>query len=63
MARLSAFHLSVRRPTRTFSKPSEFSIHQNRVAHIAVPMLYSTTRLAPRSVAAKRGLKLRYQAS
>jgi hypothetical protein len=31
--------------TDTFSKPKDLSIHQKRVAHIAVPMLYSTTRL------------------
>jgi hypothetical protein len=46
MARLSAFHLSnPPSSTETFSKPSDLSIHQKRVAHIAVPMLYSTTRL------------------
>ena len=40
MARPSAFHLS--KPpssTKALSKPSDFSIHQNRVAHIGVPML------------------------
>ena len=32
--------------TATFSQPSDFSIHQNRVAHIAEPIEYSTIRLS-----------------
>ena len=45
--RPSNFHLSSPpSSTDTVSKPSDVSIHQNRVAHIGVPMLYSTTRLS-----------------
>src|ERR1700742_3354755 len=40
MARPSAFHLSnPPSSTAAFSKPSEESIHQKRVAHIGVPKL------------------------
>jgi hypothetical protein len=42
------------------SKPSAFSIHQKRVAHIIVPMLYSTMRTSRAdAVAPKGGLELR----
>ena len=39
IGRPSAFHLS-KQPSSTaaLSKPSDLSIHQNRVAHIGVPM-------------------------
>ena len=64
MARPSIFHVS--RPpssTEAFAKPSDCSIHQKRVAHIGVPMLYSTTwqqlAVGRHAVMAERRLELR----